>query len=205
MPVTTRQRKSAQQLDTLGETGSNHSASDLPPPRERKGLRPVSKPLSNTRLTNLIYILAITSLLFGGFYAWRITQWKAEAGGWWNLALGKKPPQYQAAQTGRQPIQSGSSKQGSPLEDKVVDLADAFGIKPTDLASALKSIFDQQVAPATMASISSSAVKSGQTGEAVQIIIGGFEGDAQATGVLGSVTDTFGKVVGMDEMPELDD
>jgi hypothetical protein len=81
-PIMSRKRKNAQ---------STPAAADLPPPRETQSLRPVEKPLSSTRLSQLIYLIAFLSLLLVTFYSWRIVQYKIATGGWWNLVLGQDP------------------------------------------------------------------------------------------------------------------
>jgi len=208
--MSTRQRKSPP------NPTQEHSQKDLPPPRQRKALRPVSKPLSNTRLTSLIYYIAGIALLIGAFYAWRITQWKAEAGGWWNLALGKRPPQMQAQGGGGAKGRPGAfgggrgSRSGGgggraggkgDVEDRINDLAEILGLKPTDLASAISGAVKEHVAPATLSSISSSASAAGAAKTAVDALVGE---EAQDEGIAAGMANTMGSIVGLDEPVDLD-
>ena len=119
---------------------------DLPPPRARaKGLKPVRKPLSNVRLINLIYALAALGVLLCALYAYRLAQVTAEVGGWWNLALGKRPPQLNPnpQATGHklgwkgQPKPRTSQSSSSPdkrtygdesIEERINALAEALGM-----------------------------------------------------------------------------
>lgn len=187
-----------------------HSAKDLPPPRTRKGLKSVSKPLSNTRLTDIIYILAGISILITGFYAYRITQWKSEAGGWWNLAVGKRPPQVprgvNVGQAGVRPEYggyTGNTRGKSDVEDRINALAEILGLPATDLASAISGAVAMHVAPATLSSISSSVSADKAKKTAVEALVGDEDTNGGG-GVVSGMADTMGKIVGMDEPLEVD-
>ncbi len=140
------------------------SAADLPPPRDRKGIRPVSPPLSNTPLHRFNYYLVIFAVLFGAFYSWRLLNWKTEVGGWWNLALGKRPPSAaealasnsKSAQPGVNTQYSGSSgrAKGEPtVEDRINDLAAALGMPSSDLSAAIADAVREHVPPASLSSV----------------------------------------------------
>ena len=183
-------------------TAPANSSSDLPPPRSRKkALRPVQKPLSNTRLTSVIYILVATSVLLGAFYAYRITVWKTEVGGWWNLMVGKKPPQMRtesdAQARGAGTYQTGSGK--GDVEFHINQLASIFGIQPTDLASAISGAVKDHVAPKTLSSISSSASAKGAEKTAAQALFDDSPEKQGDAGGNGGIMETFEAVVGMDE------
>ncbi len=140
------------------------SEADLPPPRERKGVRSVSPPLSNVPLHRFNYYLALGVALLLAFYAWRLTLWKAEAGGWWNLALGKKSPMMQEneangwrgtqAYTGVKTTPTGASRGDSTIEERINELASALGMSSKELASAIAVAVHEYVPPATLSSIS---------------------------------------------------
>ncbi|PAV15057.1 hypothetical protein PNOK_0961000 [Pyrrhoderma noxium] len=75
------------------------SSSDLPPKRKGKAIRhDVSKPLENTRLSQLINILIAVSVLMTAVYTYRLIQYKNHVGGWGNLALGMFPEWPQGVQ-----------------------------------------------------------------------------------------------------------
>ncbi|THH05589.1 hypothetical protein EW145_g4687 [Phellinidium pouzarii] len=158
--MSTSQRKSV-------SSSSPSTSVELPPKRRGKALRPVSKPLANTRLTNLIYILLGFGVLLSAFYAYRIMQWKSEVGGWWNLALGKQPPQAQVPPQAGGRMYGGtrsggarSSKKNMELEDHISGLASILGMQPSDLAGALAGAISEHVAPKTISSLSSSVSSS---------------------------------------------
>ncbi|KAG9094570.1 hypothetical protein FS749_012211 [Ceratobasidium sp. UAMH 11750] len=62
-----------------------------PPNREVKAVRDVRPPLHNVNLSTIIYALVGLGLLWAALSAYRVAQLKADAGGWYNLALGKRP------------------------------------------------------------------------------------------------------------------
>lgn len=137
---------------------------DLPPTRDRKGIRPVSPPLSNTSFRKFNYYMAVAGALLLAFYAWRLTVWKANAGSWWNLVLGKQPPAFREGGSGSG---SGTSVtfQATPtagggvdisVEERINELASALGMPSKDLASAIAVAVHDYVPPATLSSIASS-------------------------------------------------
>ncbi|QRV95372.1 hypothetical protein RhiJN_23390 [Ceratobasidium sp. AG-Ba] len=76
---TTRQRKTGQTED------------HLPPKREGQVTRDVKPPLANMSFSTFIYCLAGVGMLWLALSAYRVAQLKADAGGWFNLAMGKRP------------------------------------------------------------------------------------------------------------------
>ncbi|KAJ6602790.1 hypothetical protein DFH09DRAFT_969145 [Mycena vulgaris] len=181
--------------------------SDLPPKRETPSLQPVSKPLASTRLNRLIYLLLLLSTLLSAYYGYRVVQWKTEVGGWWNLALGKRPPQlkYDTASRPQSKGKKGKKeKPGESVEDRINALADALGMPSKDLASAIAGAVKQYVPPASLSSVAAH-----QTGEAVDALLkGASEDDGQketpkgaedSGGVVSGLASGVGSFVGMDE------
>ncbi|KAG6833154.1 hypothetical protein H0H87_010541 [Tephrocybe sp. NHM501043] len=156
---------------------STSTADNLPPPRTSPPLKPVSPPLSNTRLNRLIYLLIFLSALLSAYYSYRITQYKAEVGGWWNLALGRRPPQVQTGQgdtgnfhkgNGRKREMRGEHEES--VEDRINALARALGMPSKDLASAIAVAVREYVPPASLSSVAAK-----ETGPAVQEMLKGEE------------------------------
>ncbi|KAI0739888.1 hypothetical protein C8Q80DRAFT_1111512 [Daedaleopsis nitida] len=133
------------------------SSSDLPPPRDRKAMRSVSPPLSNTPLHRFNYTIVLFAVLLLAVYAWRLVQWKTEVGGWWNMALGRRPtaadainPNPTGASYG---VPSGREKGEATVEDRINDLAAALGMPSSDLASAIADAVREHVPPASLSSV----------------------------------------------------
>ncbi|KAJ7487333.1 hypothetical protein B0H11DRAFT_2278893 [Mycena galericulata] len=182
--------------------------SDLPK-RDAPMLKPVDKPLSSTRLPRLIYLLLLLSTLLSAYYGYRVIQWKSEVGGWWNLALGKRPPQLKY-DDGQRPKSTGTKKgkkdkdSSETVEDRINALADALGMPSRDLASAIAGAVKQYVPPASLSSVAAH-----QTGEAVDVLLKSAEesdGNGQTGtqqeeggGVVGGIASGMGSFVGMDE------
>lgn len=135
------------------------TSSDLPPPRDRKGLRPVSPPLSNVPIRKFNYYLALFAVLALALYTWRILQWKIEAGSWWNLALGKRPPGTHtpsaawSAGGGGESTQPAGTGGETSVEQRINDLADALGMPSKDLASAIAAAVHEYVPPVSLSSV----------------------------------------------------
>lgn len=132
------------------------SKEDLPPSRDRKALRPVKPPLSNVSFHRFNYYMALAAALILAFYAWRLMAWKAEVGGWWNLALGKKPPFAQNTPVtggGAESTPSVSVGGEATVEERINQLAVALGMPSKDLASAIASAVHDYVPPATLSSV----------------------------------------------------
>lgn len=136
---------------------SKSTPADLPPPRDRKGLRPVSPPLSNVPIRKFNNYMALFATLVFAYYIWRIVQWKTEVGGWWNLALGKRPPIQGGMQapgsTGGIYPQTGEAKGDSSVEERINELAAALGLASKDLASAIADAVREHVPPASLSSV----------------------------------------------------
>jgi len=188
-----------------------HSPSDLPPPRDRKkATRPVSPPLSNVPLSRFNYLLALLVTVVVAFYVWRLMQWKADVGGWWNLALGKKPPQLRnQAQPGSGAWDHGDKftrKAGEPsVEQRIDELAKALGIPSTDLANAIAGAVREYVPPASISSVAAH-----ETGDAISHLVdpsgassSAAESAPAATASKGikAMGSAFEAVVGLDEPP----
>lgn len=187
------------------------SSANLPPSRDKRALKKVDAPLSNTKLHRLIYLLAILTSLLGAFYAYRIVQWKTEVGGWWNLATGQRHPGAQVVGgntwTGN-PVSSpnrGDTKKyeggDSEVEDRINALADALGMPPRDLAVAIASAVKEYVPPASLSSVAER-----ETGKpAVDALLGQGAGagrtvgQPEPTGIIGGVLHGMEAAVGMDE------
>ncbi|KDQ58063.1 hypothetical protein JAAARDRAFT_206791 [Jaapia argillacea MUCL 33604] len=191
----------------VSSTSHVQSSSDLPPPRERRGMKKVRPPGSNIRLENFIYIMALIALAVVGFYSWRIWSLKAEVGGWWNLALGRRPPAgnahggggYDAGNAGKWTKSGGSSVE---VESRIEELAKALGMPSKELASAIAGAVRDYVPPATLSSISAQARKTNGAGSPVVDELLGEHSGGDEQGVAGGVAETLGKVVGLDEPPE---
>lgn len=128
-------------------------------------MRSVSPPLANVSLRRFNYRVGIVVVALLAFYSYRIVKWKAEAGGWWNLALGKKPPMAEHLQ-GTQSVpnagatNAGGGEGGTPIfggdaevENRINELASALGLPSKDLASAIAGAVREYVPPASVSSI----------------------------------------------------
>ena len=146
-----------------GKSAVKNPSTDLPPERDRKGIRPVSPPLSHVPLSRFNYILGLLATTIAAFYVWRLLQWKAEVGGWWNLALGRRPPGAEAlhAQTSgsssnhnHHPKHNGKgSGKSQSVEDRINALAEALGMPSSDLADAIGDAVRAHVPPASLSSV----------------------------------------------------
>ncbi|KAJ6511185.1 hypothetical protein C8R45DRAFT_859051 [Mycena sanguinolenta] len=186
-------------------SNADHENSDLPPKRQAPSLTPVSKPLASTRLNRLIYLLLLLSTLLSAYYGYRIVQWKTDVGGWWNLALGKRPPQlkFDDAEPSKA-RRTGKKAAEETVEDRINALADALGMPSRDLASAIAGAVKQYVPPASLSSVAAH-----QTGEAVEAMLNGAEkSDEQRKaeqeaegggGIVDGIANGMGSFVGMDE------
>lgn len=151
-------------------------------------------------------------------------QWKTEVGGWWNLAVGKRPPQLKTQDSagpgmawngspksssgwGRAPKGSGKKGKGQvdSVEEKINALAEALGVPSNELAYAIAGAVREYVPPASLSSI-----KARETGGAVEELIKGASGEnpkvneakassGSASGVVGGVESALEGFVGMDE------
>lgn len=191
---------------TNPQPGGTDALNNNLPKRRGKALQPVSKPLQNTSLNTVIYWLAAGTLLVSVFYAYRITQWKADAGGWWNLALGKRPPQMQPgmhAQNygGGSVPTANSGRKDLDLEGHINGIASILGVQPTDLASAISGIVKQNVAPKSLSSLSSSASAASAKKTAVDALFAG-DSESEKTGGAGPSLGSVAKAMVDDAMAQ---
>lgn len=114
-------------------------------------------------MNNFVYSLTALAVFLFAFYTWRIWSWKTDAGGWWNLATGKRaqPTSYE----------KGSTNTGGNVEAKISELASAFGIPPATLATAIASAVSAHAPPKTLSSIA----KAESTASVVQSLVNGEE------------------------------
>ncbi|KAG8740609.1 hypothetical protein FRC10_004111 [Ceratobasidium sp. 414] len=187
--MATRQRK------TNGE--------DLPPKREGKAIRDVRPPLQNVNLSTIIYVLAGLAFLWAALSAYRVTQLKANAGGWYNLMLGKRPD-------------TGAPMKGNPwghhthdtsvkgVEERIRALADELGIHPREFASAIRPLMP----PASVTSISAEASATPMADSVIGVLA---DEDRSGAGNPESVVSQaanlggLGGIVGLDDpTPDLD-
>jgi len=110
------------------------------PPKKGKVMRDVHPPLWRTPLWKVIYALSIGVFVLSMFYTWRLTQLKAQAGGWVNLLMGRHPndPIPSAAEFTDSAKSSSGARPILALEDRIRDLADELGIHPREFASAIR-------------------------------------------------------------------
>ncbi|KXN83759.1 hypothetical protein AN958_01086 [Leucoagaricus sp. SymC.cos] len=169
-----------------------YSSQDIPSERVKHALQPVS-PLKTTRLSHLIYILLLLTALLGGYYSYRIPQYRSHVGGWWDTVLGRRLQTQQASS--EHPHHHHTS-----VEDQINDLAQALGMPSRDLASAIAVAVRNYVPPASLLSVAAT-----ETGPAVQALLKEPPSEAQtpvtpgATNVVSSIVEKFGTFFGMDE------
>ncbi|TRM66603.1 hypothetical protein BD626DRAFT_483216 [Schizophyllum amplum] len=144
---------------------SPKSKKNLPPPRKGPVTRPVDAPLSKTNFSTFIYALFAILMLITAYYSYRTVQIKTEVGGWWNLAMGKRP-NYMQTPEGRDPDKIGHHAGDETVESRINALADALGLQSKDLASAIAVAVKEHVPPASLSSVAAS-----QTGDAVEAMI----------------------------------
>ncbi|KAJ7711304.1 hypothetical protein B0H14DRAFT_2483233 [Mycena olivaceomarginata] len=190
---------------------ADHKDTALPPKRQGPLIKPVDKPLASTRLNRLIYLLLLLSTLLSAYYGYRVVQWKTDVGGWWNLALGRRPPQIKFDDGERPSSKKSQSRKekkkasSETVEERINALADALGMPSRDLASAIAGAVRQHVPPASLSSVAAH-----QTGAAVDELLrektdeekqreeaekNGEEGG----GIVDGIASGMGRFVGMDE------
>ncbi|KAJ7300415.1 hypothetical protein DFH08DRAFT_760404 [Mycena albidolilacea] len=151
---------------------ADHKDTALPPKRQGPLIKPVDKPLASTRLNRLIYLLLLLSTLLSAYYGYRVVQWKTDVGGWWNLALGRRPPdkvrRQRAARLEKITTHKREEEKASSetVEERINALADALGMPSRDLASAIAGAVRQHVPPASLSSVAAH-----QTGAAVDELL----------------------------------
>ena len=107
-----------------------------------KGVAPevaLWRDISDTPFLRCIYYIATFAIIIMAFYGWRMFQWKTEYGGWWKLALGRRPPGAGVTSTAgaTSARYTGKAAEGSTklVEDNLLASADALGMPSSDLAS----------------------------------------------------------------------
>ncbi|KAF8577509.1 hypothetical protein K439DRAFT_1250523, partial [Ramaria rubella] len=129
----------------------------LPPTRKGKATakHKTNLPFSRVRFNTFIYILSGIAFAFIAFNVWRMLQWKTAAGGWWNLALGKRPQSIVSGENGPDLREKGTKVvERDSVEDRINALAEALGLPSHDLASAIADAVKNHVPPASLSSIS---------------------------------------------------
>jgi len=176
----------AQANDTPGNP-SLQPQQNLPSKRVGKATKRTSAPLYKTPLNNFIYALTALSICFIAFYSYKITAWKTQAGGWWNLATGHRP----SPPPGTGETSKGGPGAGGDVEAKISDLASAFGIPPATLATAIASAVS---AHAPRASLSSISENEAPTASVVQSLVRdkAAEASASANGFFGKLSNVVG-------------
>jgi hypothetical protein len=160
--------------------------SDLPPSRQGKATakHKTNLPFARVRFNTFIYLLSALALAFLGFNVWRVLQWKSAAGGWWNFALGKRPPAAGSGGSGHA-YDVGKAKGGDERRDNVEDrinaLAKALGLQSHDLASAIADAVKSHVPPASLSSVA--AAEATKSGTAVGVLVGEEEAQKPGTGM----------------------
>ncbi|KAH7929124.1 hypothetical protein BV22DRAFT_1029959 [Leucogyrophana mollusca] len=188
---------------------TNHvqSPADLPPPRQRKGMVRVRPPLQRAPWSRFIYGLVGLLTLMTAWYAYQAVLWEREAGGWWNLALGRRPPQLKKGDeraNGRtgwwggrtEPLHNKERGGENEVERRINELADALGMPSRELASAIASAVREFVPPASLSSVAAK-----ETGGSVNVLLG-QEDEHEEGSVIGDFAEGLGKVVGLDDPPE---
>lgn len=197
-PSGTRQRKSNLQADLQKQD-------NLPAKRQGKAVRQdIRPPFWNTPYQKFTTYITIAVLLIGVFYTWRLLQWKTQAGGWFNLVLGKHPnePVPKAANViGKDSM---ASTKPFALEDRIQELADELGIHPRELASAIKPL----IPVASVTSLAHSDPTASASGSAVSILAdeatAGGADYHESKSLPKKVMAGLGGVVGLDEPVDFD-
>jgi len=132
----------------------------------------------------------LLSALLAGYYSWRAVVWKKEVGGWWDLALGRKPPRVVVNTEGVGWRDGGDGG----VREKIDALASALGVPSKELASAIAEAVRSHVPPASLSSVAQAE------GTAVNILLGEGEGEeGGSAGIIGGMASGLGSIVGLDE------
>ncbi|CAE6352315.1 unnamed protein product [Rhizoctonia solani] len=193
---TTRQRQN-------GKTEAEHRPENLPPKREGKATQDVRAPLSGTSLSTVIYALAALGLIWAGLSAYRIAQLKADSGGWYNLALGRRPDTG-APMKGNPHVGSHKTSTHNTgakgVEGRIRALADELGIHPRELASAIRPLM-----PTASASSISAEASATPMADAVIGVLASEDPSGEQQGNAASGFPDLGTLVGLDDpAPGLD-
>ncbi|CAE6532283.1 unnamed protein product [Rhizoctonia solani] len=196
MSTATRQRQ------TGNPEGERHSE-NLPPKREGKATQKVRPPLSSINLSTVIYVLAALGFLWAALSAYRVAQLKADAGGWYNLALGRRPdtgvPMKGNPHVGSR--KTSTHRTGAKgIEDRIRALADELGIHPRELASAIRPLM-----PTASASSISSEASATPMADTVIGVLASEDPSGEQQGNVPSGFPDLGTLVGLDDpAPGLD-
>ncbi|KAG8983770.1 hypothetical protein FRB93_007050 [Tulasnella sp. JGI-2019a] len=172
---------------------------NLPPKKDTPAVRKdVSPPLWQTPLWKVIYGISFITLCISAFYMYRLTQWKAQSGGWVNLMLGRSPtePIPSAAEV-TDSAKSYTGSNGDPhfvLEDRLRELADELGMHPREFASAIKPIMPS-------ATVTSLAQANPTPSDPVVDILAGADPDQDTNSqdTLSVVAKGLGAIMGADD------
>jgi hypothetical protein len=140
-------------------------------------------------LSNLIYLLIGVTTLLGALFSYRIVQYKADVGGWWNLALGRRSQMWADSGSSMRGREDKRSAREESVEERINALASALGMPSNELASAIAGAVRSYVPPASLSSVAAK-----ETGEAVKVLLSEPNGDQGHTS--GSAAETFAGVVG---------
>lgn len=158
----------------------------------------VNPPLSNTRLSNLIYLLVLLSALLTGYYSYRFAVKTKENFFGSSSPAPPQPPVYGS------PKATGTS---GGVEERINALAEALGMPSSDLAKAIAGAVREHVPPASL-----SSVRAKETGSAVEELfkeasahsatgapVNGGAAGLEGAGSKNVVEEVLDTVVGMDE------
>ncbi|PBK88032.1 hypothetical protein ARMGADRAFT_1016311 [Armillaria gallica] len=181
-------------LFSISAAMSSRSSSQTKMKQNGNLLKPVSAPLSSTRLSRLIYLLVLLSAILTVYYSYRVVQWKTEVGGWWNLSTGKRPSGIKmehGAQHGRV----------EGVEDRINALAEALGVPSKDLARAIAGAVREYVPPASLSALKEKETGSPVVDELLKEPQGNSHGhpSEEGAGIVGGVMSGVESFVGMDE------
>ncbi|CAE6353956.1 hypothetical protein RSOLAG1IB_06023 [Rhizoctonia solani AG-1 IB] len=193
---TTRQRQT-------GKTEAETHPDNLPSKRQGQATQDVRPPLSGTSLSTVIYVLAGLGLIWGALSAYRVAQLKADAGGWYNLALGRRPDTG-APMKGNPHVGSHKASTHNTgakgVENRIRALADELGIHPRELASAIRPLM-----PTASASSISAEASATPMADAVIGVLGSEDPSGEQQGNAASGFPDLGTLVGLDDpAPGLD-
>ncbi|KDR79122.1 hypothetical protein GALMADRAFT_242994 [Galerina marginata CBS 339.88] len=87
---------SSPKFQTPSTAAMKETSDNLPPERKSQSMRKIVTPLSKVSLGTLIYVLVGLAALLSAYYGYREVQYKTAVGGWWNLALGRRPPEMKS-------------------------------------------------------------------------------------------------------------
>jgi hypothetical protein len=176
----------------------------------QKRMRKVSPPGASIPFNRFIYILLLVTGALIAFYAYRITQWKNEVGGWWGVApFGKRPPAAQGyanvQNDGNDKKRRSNPKSEESVEDRINALAEALGMPSKELASAIAGAVKSYVPPASLSSIAEKETGKPAVEELLrekteeEIAAEQAEAAKESEGMLSKVASNMESFVGMDE------